>query len=115
MLVAAAISCCCAGGPAAEAAFRAADAIVVWNPGTGINEAGRKLTKAALGDLTNALAKVTGTVPAVYAEGEEPSDAKAAIYLGDTKAARRAGCTDARMSRAAHTSSPSPEWAPHTR
>ncbi len=99
MLVAAAISCCCAGGPAAEAAFRAADAIVVWNPGTGINEAGRKLTKAALADLTNALAKVTGTVPAVYAEGEEPSGAKAAIYLGDTKAARRAGCTDANLRR----------------
>ena len=85
-LVVAAISCCCAGGPAAEAAFRAADAIVVWNPGTGINEAGRKLTKAALADLTNALAKVTGTVPAVYAEGEEPSGAKAATTIrGSTR------------------------------
>ena len=99
MLAAAAVSCRCAGGPAAEAAFRAADAIVVWNPGTGINEAGRKLTKAALADLTNALAKVTGTVPAVYAEGEEPPGAKAAIYLGDTKAARMAGCTDANLRR----------------
>ena len=42
-------------------------------------------------DMTNALSKVVGRGVPLYAESKVPKDAKAVIYLGDTKAAKAAG------------------------
>ena len=46
---------------------------------------------AAAADMTNALSKVVGRAVPLYAESKVPKDAKAVIYLGDTKAAKAAG------------------------
>ena len=46
---------------------------------------------AAAEDMTNALSKVVGRAVPLYAESKVPKDAKAVIYLGDTKAAKAAG------------------------
>ena len=73
------------------AAIRVADAVVAVNFDTGACKSGREWTKDAADDLTNVIFNVTGRLLPVYAEGEEPQDARAVIYLGDTKAARAAG------------------------
>ena len=76
-------------------AFKAADAVVVVNWATAKTSTklngGVRWYGIALSGLTNALAKVTGVEPKVYEEGREPSGANAAIYLGDTAAAKAAG------------------------
>lgn len=80
-------------------AFAMKDAIVVWNPNTGLNNWGVATSTAALADFTNAIAKVTGRVLPVYAEGSEPKDAKAVIYYGRTRAAEEVGLRDATLRR----------------
>ena len=76
---------------AASEAFKASDAIVVVNWGTAKTDLGRRWYGIALSGLTNALAKVTGVEPKVCEEGREPAQAPAAIYLGETRAAKAAG------------------------
>lgn len=78
----------------AETAFRASEAMVVVNETTAKTQQGKRWYGIALDGLTNALAKVTGVVPAVYGEGDEPHDVPA-IYLGESRAARAAGITGA--------------------
>ena len=80
------------------AAYRATDAIVVARcPKT--SDYGTNWFCAAAADLTNVLAKVTGRAVPLYAEGAEPKGAKAAIYFGDTAAAREAGIDTAALRR----------------
>ena len=92
--VGAAVTSCKARTPAA---IRVADAVVAVNFDTGACKAGREWTKSALDDLTNVVFKTTGRLLPVFAEGEEPGDARAVIYLGDTKAARAAGVDPSAM------------------
>ena len=70
-------------------AFRVADAIVVKAVFADRREAAAIAATAA--DLTNAIFRTTGKMPAVYVDGSEPADAKAAIHLGPTTAAKAAG------------------------
>jgi len=81
-----------------EAAFRAADAVVVA-PDAFFGARGYHSVAAwgggAMDDLTNALSKVTGSPIALFRESAPPRNAKAVIYLGDTAAARAAGVADA--------------------
>ena len=87
----AAIAASCLGAPGTS--VRLADCAVVWNPGTGLTDQGRGRCASALVDFTNMMAKVTGRIPAVYAEGNEPPALGPAVYLGRTKAAADAGCS----------------------
>ena len=97
--VGALVAGCGVRGPVATTAFRAADAIVVVNRATPKTKTGGYWYRDALVDLTNVMARVTGTVPAVYEEGSEPKDAKAVVYLGETEAAKAAGLGDAKLRR----------------
>ena len=84
---------------AAVEAFKASKAIVVVNWSTAKTDLGRRWYGIALSGLTNALAKVTGVEPKVCEEGAVPENAPAAIYLGETAAAKAAG-VDGRGMRA---------------
>lgn len=80
-------------------AFRAAESIVVVNAKTPKTPKGDAWYRAALTDLTNSLNRVTGANVPVYEEGREPTGATAAIYFGETEAARKAGLDDGNMRR----------------
>jgi len=76
----------------AAVSVKIAEAAVVWNPETGFARYGKGRCQMALAGFTNMIDKVTGRVPAVYVEGQEPADLVSVIYFGNTKAARAAGC-----------------------
>ena len=86
------------GAGLAGPAFTVRDACVVcpdaWVRARGFDAAGR----AAILDLTNAIAKVTGATLPVYGEGDRPAGGKGpVIYLGDVAAARAAGLAAPKM------------------
>lgn len=74
-----------------DAAFRAADAVVVYRDDNLKTKAQRVVMAEAVVALKTALGKIGAREVAVYEEGTEPKDAKALIYLGNTHAARAAG------------------------
>ena len=80
-----------ASSAAASAAFKVSDAVVVKARFEDKGEAAYLAFAAA--ELTNAIFRTTGRQAPVFEEGAEPSDAKAAIYIGPASAAAAAGIT----------------------
>ena len=78
-------------------AFKIADAVVVKAVFADKRDVGN--IDAAAAEITNAIFKTTGRMPAVHADGTEPATAKAAIHLGPTAAAKAAGLADVALRR----------------
>lgn len=81
-------------------AFKVADAVVVVNYSTAKSKSGARWYEDAVADLSNILSRVTGVRTMVYEEGKEPTCARAIIYFGETRAAKRAGVQDVNLRRA---------------
>ena len=84
------LSGCIGSKERADVAFKAADAVVVWSDAHVKSARGKVCVREGAEDLAKALSKTTGRDIRCYREGEEPKGG-AAIYLGDTEAARAAG------------------------
>lgn len=83
-----------------EEAFRLADVVIAYEPGTALTPKGTNWLQSAVRDLQTAIEKTTGRRPAAYEEAKLPADvAGPVIYLGDTAAARAAGVADETLRR----------------
>lgn len=86
------VLCTCPPSAAADpaSAYRLADAIVVHEDAFATEHL-KRWGMAGARDLTNVLSRATGRAIPLYAESAAPADAKAVIYVGNTRAAKTAG------------------------